>query len=343
MRVLKLEKSLREAYSHFLSQQPLGLIYHSPTYLDFVCDVLNARNETGVAVDSTGAVRGILPLLARDGPWGLIYNSLPFFGSNGSILASDDTARQALMDWYNAIAIRADVASCTLITNPLDRTPMTQIRHTCTDFRIGQLSPLKPSLANEDALLSTFHYKTRNMIRKAIKLGITVSIDNSRIDFLHKVHKKNLTSLGGTPKPEAFFRLLPKYFQEDQDFRIYVADFQGEMVAALLAFYFNDVAEYFMPVIEEQFRDMQPMSLLVSRAMSDAARLGRRWWNWGGTWPSQDGVYRFKSRWGTIDQNYYYYTQLNHPSIALCDRATINSAYPYFYVLPFQLLRSSNA
>lgn len=343
MRVLKLEPSLREAYSHFLSQQSLGLIYHSLTYLDFVCEVANARDETIVAVDRTGSVMGILPLLAKDGPWGTVYNSLPFFGSNGSILASNDIARQALIDWYNNNAIRPGVASCTLITNPLDSTLMTQIRHTCTDFRIGQLSPLEASLASEEALFATFHHKTRNMIRKARKLGVAVHIDNARLDFLQETHEQNLTVLGGVRKPEAFFRLLPKYFQAGRDYEIYVADFQGELVAALLVFYFNGIVEYFMPVIVERFRDMQPLSLLISRAMSDAASLGKRWWNWGGTWPSQDGVHRFKSRWGTIDQNYFYYTQLNHPSIAQSDKSTISSAYPYFYVLPFQLLGSNDA
>jgi hypothetical protein len=181
------------------------------------------------------------------------------------------------------------------------------------------------------------------MIRKAQKCGIEVTVSNSEIEFLRATHRENIAALGGPPKPDAFFDLLPRRFVADRDYRIYVARREGTPVAALLLFYFSRTVEYYMPVIRKEFRELQPMSLLVYGAMSDASRQGYWWWNWGGTWHNQDGVYRFKSRWGTVDREYTYYVQLNRPEIAGYDRQSILDAYPYFYVLPFGMLTSQAA
>ena len=56
------------------------------------------------------------------------------------------------------------------------------------------------------------------------------------------------------------------------------------------------------------YRSEQPLSVLIFRAMQDAIKeKGSKHWNWGGTWKSQHGVYRFKSRWGAHDNKYRYH------------------------------------
>ena len=85
------------------------------------------------------------------------------------------------------------------------------------------------------------------------------------------------------------------------------------------------------------------MSLLIYEAMQEAARRGCRYWNWGGTWLTQDGVYFFKSRWGTEDRPYYYYISEHEGAESLRNltKEEIIENYPYFYVLPFNILRQN--
>lgn len=68
--------------------------------------------------------------------------------------------------------------------------------------------------------------------------------------------------------------------------------------------------------------------------MQDAIKNGYKNWNWGGTWATQDGVYRFKKRWGTEDLNYYYYTKLNY-DVKQLSKIELNNSYEYFYTVPF--------
>ena len=60
-------------------------------------------------------------------------------------------------------------------------------------------------------------------------------------------------------------------------------------------------------------------------------------WNWGGTWLSQNGVYQFKSRWGTKDYPYFYHVRVVDPAGMLEEvrEDELLASYPYFYTIPF--------
>jgi hypothetical protein len=308
-------------------------------YQNFLCDLLGATRETRLVTDENGEIQGVLPLLSIEGTYGKVYNSMPFFGSNGGVTADSSEAAFALVREYNHLASAAGVAASTWVANPLNMVQFPGVVHNLSDYRIGQLTPIKFQAKHADSLMGTFHFKTRNMIRKAQKLGICVKQSNDQIEFLADTHGENLELLGGIRKPRRFFELFPNYFAPGTTFKIYTAEFEGKLVAALLLFYFNKCVEYFMPVIRHEFRNTQAMSAIIFQAMLDASLDGYSWWNWGGTWPTeQDGVARFKSRWGTENRQYAYYVQLNDQGIRRLRKDRILEAYPNFYVLPFSSL-----
>ena len=127
-------------------------------------------------------------------------------------------------------------------------------------------------------------------------------------------------------------------FTPGSDYNLYLAYYDGKPVAGLLLFYFNKTVEYFTPVIKAEYRNIQPLSLLIYEAMEDSLMQGYRYWNWGGTWVTQDGVYRFKKRWGTQDHPYYYYTRVYNDSMFRLSKEELLKEYPDFYVVPFDKL-----
>ena len=74
--------------------------------------------------------------------------------------------------------------------------------------------------------------------------------------------------------------------------------------------------------------------------MIDAMENGFDFWNWGGTWISQEGVYRFKKRWGTVDKEYYYFTDIHDKNILRWDKEKILKEFPNFYTVPFNNLEN---
>src|SRR6185295_10454956 len=101
--------------------------------------------------------------------------------------------------------------------------------------------------------------------------------------FIATEHRAAILAKSGLPKPDRFFDLVAACFTYGRDYDTYIARLDGRPVAGLLLFYFNDTAEYFTPVVQPEYRAMQPLSLIIWQAMRDAVARGMRHWNWGGT------------------------------------------------------------
>jgi hypothetical protein len=340
MRINTLTAENRQAYDELLLARDDTLLYLSSRYMSLLEELLGCRQATLLASDDDGRLLAALPLMEVDGPFGVVVNSLPFYGSNGGLIGADPVARQALVDAYNARVAQDDVATATVVENPLDTDRVTGWRHELNDERIGQFTPIDYVENHGDALMASFHYKTRNAIRKAWKLGAVVAVENNAMDFLAEVHELNMREIGGVPKSRRFFNLIPAHFRPDVDYRVYVTRLNGEAVAAVLVFFFNRVVEYFTPVVRKEYRDSQALSAAIFQAMGDASKAGFRWWNWGGTWLSQDGVYRFKSRWGTKDFSYRYFTTVRNRAVMQAQRRELLAGYTSFYTVPFTALSS---
>lgn len=338
MRIEVLAQHNAEPYEAFLRVHPETLLYQSWRYQSLLVDLIGCRQQGLLALDEHDNVLAALPLMALDGPLGTVLNSLPFYGSNGAIVGDNPLARDALVVAYRKIVQAPGMASSTLIENPLAPGGADGLAYDLVDARIGQLTPLPLAGNEEAALMHSFHYKTRNMVRKAEKLGVQVKIENDAMPFLISVHEENMREIGGLAKPRRFFEALPQYFRPGHDYRLYLARLGGEPVAAVLVFFYNRTVEYYTPVVRKEHRDCQALSAAIFRAMCDAATQGYAWWNWGGTWLSQDGVYRFKSRWGTKDLPYRYFISVHNPAILKTSRAELLAKYPSFFTVPFSVL-----
>ena len=121
VRVETLERSRMDAYGRFLLENPEGLLYASPKYLELLERFLDAEVRGWLAIDDAGEIVGALPaILKRHEPGGAVLNSLPFYGSNGGVIehAGDRAVRGALLDAFAAEA--EGCVSSTLITSPFE-------------------------------------------------------------------------------------------------------------------------------------------------------------------------------------------------------------------------------
>lgn len=352
----KLKEGQADEYEYLLSSVETSLLYSSFKYRCFLLRILDNSEPIYLVAREGEHLIGGLPLFIRyNARYGNILNSLPFYGSNGGIIVSSratdqQSVKQALLDAHHELAVEKDVLISTLITNPLEdgvEFYEKNFKHTLRDERIGQITFLptgcRPGVELQEKLMGLFHPKTRNSIRKAQRSGLEVYHSDSLSHFqcLANMHRQNIEAIGGLAKPWSIFKAIRDTFTYDQDYQVYIAQKDGQVMAALLVFYFNKTAEYYTPATLEAYRVYQPMSLLVYEAMQEAVRRGCKHWNWGGTWLTQSGVYHFKSRWGTKDIRYFYYIREYGQPNPLRSLATqkLLEEFPYFYVLPFQVLQ----
>jgi hypothetical protein len=349
IQVISLDVSREAAYSEFVSRQESALIYSTLEYRDFLCNAVDGNAEYLVAVDDDG-IAGVMPLFRLShSEYGSVVNSLPWYGSHGSCLVEKgergQVARTALLEAYRGV-VASSALSSTIVLSPFEQqhldTYLSIAPPTVTDRRTGQMTPLPlPGPDQAVALEKTILQKTRNLVRKSLRQNFSLEIDDtdSGWRFLYETHVENLAAIGGRAKPrehfEALRRSLPRQWQ-----RLYTARQEGTPVAALLVLDFNRTTEYFTPVVKHEYRPLQPLSFLIWHAMLHSIEKRMKWWNWGGTWPTQRSLYHFKAGWGAVDFPYSYLIQASPEAVSLLKRelSALERAYRNYYLYPYSLL-----
>ena len=348
-----------EEYEQFLQSVDTALLFGSLIYRRLLQAELQHSEPVYIIARNANRIVGVLPaFLGRNARHGDVLNSLPYFGSNGGAIVSEsgkgalnpNLIQRALIEAFHALARERGVVTSTLVTNPLTTDLSVYESDSARDLRderIGQLTPLPQVSAGVDvaeSLMAVYHSKTRNAIRKAQKSGLQVFHSNSEehLQQLYHLHVVGMQAVGVPAKAWSFYAATRQHCVYDRDYRVYIAEKDGKVVSALLVFYYNRVAEYYVPATLAEYRSLQPMSALIMEAMSEATRRGCLHWNWGGTQRTNKAVYDFKNGWGSVDRPYYYFVReyVSPNPLRELTAPEIMAEYPSFYVLPFSVLRT---
>ena len=168
-----LTENLYDAYSQFLLEHPNSLFYHTIKYKTFLETLLGCSSNYLLLCDNDDSIQGVLPLMWVDGKYGKVMNSLPFYGSNGSMLVTKSEYQTLLIEAYDQYIEEENIVASTVISNPLDD-KLKVLNCNFKDERVGQWTKIRQ--INEDSLMEKIDSSTRRNIRKAIKQDIQVSI-----------------------------------------------------------------------------------------------------------------------------------------------------------------------
>jgi lipid II:glycine glycyltransferase (peptidoglycan interpeptide bridge formation enzyme) len=332
------------------------MLYHGIQWKNLV-ESLTGAKPMYILVRMEGEIVGALPAFMKENPQhGNVLNSLPYYGSNGGPIISPALSRKEgkrlkkdLLTAFKRLAAENHCVTSTLISSVFENDIFTYdkaLRPDFVDSRIEQVTILKPSTVDVETqlLYHTVDKRCRVAIRKAQNSAITVEFAQDLRDFetFYEMHKKSIMNKNGIYKPVRFFELAFKIFKQNESFKLLFARKQGEIIGGLLLFYYKNMVEYYTPCFKLEYSDLQPLSLLIFEGMKDAIKNGYTMWNFGGTWHSQQGVLRFKRSWGPQQTSYYYYINRYRDidSIMSLSPNTIVSEYPWFYVIPFNVLKT---
>lgn len=346
-----------EVYQKFLQKNRKYFFYHSVDYCKFIADFLSGELSIFLAYDDKGQLCGTFPVICKHGKYGMVANSLPYFGANGGITIDSDLnyddgveVWRALFAYLQNWEQKNNIAATVIINTPgdiynplyekFDFDYVEERFSLIKKLQFPQPNPTKDLISEQ--LLASYHMAIRRAVRKTLRNNIKVidaTPDDSAWNFLYSVHTANMLAVGALPKKEQFFKELRN---SNLEYKLYSAIYEEKKVAALLLIYYGDYVEYYTPAIVEEYRSLQALSCIIHTAMTDAVCDGRRWWNWGGTHKTgMDGVYTFKSRWGCDELEYKYFINLYNKDILKLSAAELSQQYENFFVVPFsQLLKN---
>lgn len=341
---------LSESVASFFKECQNDLIYYTPEYLSFLEDLIPNIDVCYYCLSNLDhKIFALMPIAKKTiGGKGTIVNSLPFYGSHGGVLFLNDNQDKAKIQKLIIEEILNDIQdenilSITIVENPFqpfDASEMNLLGFEVIDNRLGQFKNIKLELYNQNFdydLLMSFHSKTRNVVRKGLTFNAEFSeqIDDNTIDWLQSVHEKSILKLNGKFKTKEVFKTLLEHFPSPKNSRLFICKIDNKNIAGVLVLVFNETVEYFTPVIEEEYKSTQLLSSLIYETMKTLSKEGYKLWNWGGTWESQEGVYRFKDRFGGYTIPYRYFSLIKNQSIKEIDKDILASDFNFFYSYKF--------
>ena len=141
----------------------------------------------------------------------------------------------------------------------------------------------------EDALLSAMRKTTRNLIRRAEKDGVTVNTSKNPVkdlDQFIRLHDETRKRHGFTAYTNAFFRSQVRRFSERKELTLYLASYQGEVIASSIHMHAFGETSYHHGASSAAHKKVPASYLLQWTAIRDALKRGDRMYNFWGIAPT---------------------------------------------------------
>lgn len=218
----------------FVLACPQSTFFHRAAWQQVIANSFGHRTYF-IFAERAGEIVGVLPMAeVRSRLFGHSLASLPF-ASVAGIASSDNAAVTALQQAAGKLAHELGVAHLELRNASAQQNWPTQDLY--VDFRM-------PIPAVLDDRMLAIPQKRRNMVRKAIKLGLR-AVSNDSVDRFFPVFARNARDHGTPTLPRRFFEALVVAFGDDCRI-LSVDNARGRCISSIMCFFHRgDVLAYY--------------------------------------------------------------------------------------------------
>ena len=319
-------------YNAIYRKTTLKTIYQSPSYIEMLAQTLKVQKAHLICKNHKSA----LPLLTQNTNFGVVYNSLPFFGSCGGLIGSKDLCQELQIEIQKIINDRG-FASINIVSNWNNLFPFDEIFQDFNKIeRINTRKDLGSIRSKNQALIETYHQKTRNIVKLSMKQNFQIVDLSKDLDNVVRLHFEESRRRNRKAKPIEMWEYLFRNSRSGLEYTVYGAKHNDEILGFILYLYDTNTGqvEYFIPNSTEEGLRRNVNYLLLHSSIKDFINNGFKTLNFGGSQKSQQNLLRFKERWGGESFPYFYYNKYS-PIVGSISEQVISKETPYFFVKPF--------
>ncbi|MBS9336470.1 lipid II:glycine glycyltransferase FemX [Fructobacillus papyrifericola] len=170
-------------------------------------------------------------------------------------------------------------------------------------------------ITNEEELMHHFKSDYRNQIRRAKKDGVTVTAGSSKedIEAFFETYKMMAKAQGITHRPIDYFYRMQELWADDPAFRVFLAHFDGQVVAAGIGFAYGDKIWYMYAGSNRAYAKHYGPYLVQWEMLKWGLQEKKVRYDFGGvgSFTPDDGLYKFKHGFAYHDPHVEYIGELD--------------------------------
>jgi FemAB-related protein (PEP-CTERM system-associated) len=293
--VRQLQDTETERWTSFVAGHPDANLYHTLLWRDVIKDVFSHR-PLYLFSERDGNISGILPLFLVKFPLlGSKLISIPYDIGSGGALAEDGMSERLLIERAISLAREKRVGYLELRYG--------RTRPALADLPLQQSEPVLISeidLDGEEQVWSRIGRGHRESIRKAEKRGVTVREATNLDDFLqfYQVYLRSFRAFGTPPYGANYFSGLWNHLHATGATRLVLAFIDNRCVGGLLLFCWGTNLISKFSICLPEAVSSRTYAALQWQSIQIGLEYGYRKLNLGSSSHQQQGIVKFKERWG---------------------------------------------
>ncbi len=308
MHIGLLKPEAEEQYRSFVDNHPNASIYHTLEWRHIIQKTYGYRPCYIIAEDGE-EIKGILPLFEVNSfIHGRRLVSIPF-SHWVDVLYQDAQDLQQMIDFARHLT---QERRCRYLEIKHGSELPENIDLASSGHFIDSILSLSASI---DDIWDGFEGSVRRAVRKSKSSSLKL-IEGQEVGHYRTFHRLELETRkrqGSPPYSSAFFEALYSILHLSGKAKLYLASIEGQYIAGMIILLHNKVAiyGYGASTSNRDFLKLRPNNLLFWQAIQDLHHHDYEFLDFGTTDPSNKGLLRFKSSWGTKDFHIPYYYFLN--------------------------------
>lgn len=295
-----------QRWDTYVDGHPGSGVYHLGAWAEVMRRTYGYRPRY-LALESGGRLAGVLPaFLTRGAIAGKRLRALPLLPVADPI-ADDAAGQEELL--RGACRLAADEGARLFTLHARDDSyaeRMPELRRAPRDPTWILRLPPSP-----DELRPMWKKHSRNLHRsigKADAAGITVREGRGEGDLkaFYGLYLRNMRRLHAVPKAYRQVALSAKLLEPRGSFKLFVAEYDDRVVAAITAYRVRDYCELLFIGTDENYLDVRPNHAVYRRAIEWAAEEGMALVDLGGA-PAEHSLGKFKAQWAAEEVPEYRY------------------------------------
>ena len=162
-----------------------------------------------------------------------------------------------------------------------------------------------------DVLWKAYNKRVRGAVRKAAKVGVSVSDAHTDADLeaFYGIYLATIRRLGGTPKPRSLIQSLYR----SRVGKLAIAKRDGVVIAGLLYLYFNRTVTLWCEASDPQYLDYRPNNAIFHHIIQWACAQGYGCVDFGASPPDNHGLIAHKEQYKAQRFDFCSYIKIHSP------------------------------